>query len=71
MLYRHKVKQIIELAETSRLFVYKGISEEIILFSVNVNANVKFLSVLRGLPECTQALQHSQGTWALVDVEST
>ena len=35
------------------------------MFSVHVNASLKFLWALWGLSEGTQALGHSEGTWAL------
>ena len=43
----------------------KDISDDFFSFNVNVNASLKFLWVLIGLSEDTQALRHWQGTWTL------
>ena len=49
----------------------KGVSEQCFSFNVNFNANLKFPWALGGLSEGTQALEHSEGTWALVGHLST
>ena len=49
----------------------KGIPEECVLFNVNIDASLKFPWALKGLSEGTQALKHSEDTWALGGHSST
>ena len=42
----------------------KATSEEYFWFSNNVKSSLKFLLTLRGLSKGTQALEHSEETWA-------
>ena len=42
----------------------KAISEEYFWFNNNVKSSLKFLLTLRGLSKGTQALEHSEETWA-------
>ena len=51
ILYKHKIKLIIELAKAFWLLCLKGISEECFLFSVNVSENLNFFWALEGHSE--------------------
>ena len=59
ILYKHKIKLIVELAKAFWLFCLKGISEECFLFNVNVSESLNFFWALEGYSEWTQALGYS------------
>ena len=61
ILYKHKVKQITELARTLRLLDVR----KMFLFNVNVNTSLSLLWKLGELSKNNQALKHLESTWAL------
>ena len=60
---QYKINQWISYILT--ITCLKGISDEWLSFSVNVNASVKVLCALGRLSKGTQAAGYVEGTWAL------